>query len=103
SAMLQFRSGGGPGFHTFFEGNGGLTSFRNMRTRSDATAIGKPSGGMDLSGTLGAGFGYTLKPGFVITVVQDFGIGFHSKADLPDGAGRSWRIRTTRAALRYAF
>ncbi|HYW29994.1 MAG TPA: hypothetical protein VE869_00710, partial [Gemmatimonas sp.] len=35
SAMLQFRSGGGPGFHTFFEGNGGVTSFRNMRTRAD--------------------------------------------------------------------
>ena len=103
SAMAQFRSGGGPGFHTFFEANGGVTTFRNLRTRADRIAIGKPAGSLDLSGTLGGGFGYTLKPGFAITLVQDFGLGYHSKADLPEGVSRSWRIRTTRAALRYAF
>lgn len=103
SAMAQFRSGGGPGFHTFFEANGGVTSFRNTRTRSDGVAIGKASGSLDLSGTLGGGFGYTISQGFAITLVQDFGIGYHSKANLPDGVGRSWRIRNTRAALRFAF
>ena len=103
SAMAQFRSGGGPGFHTFFEANGGVTNFRNLRTRADRVAIGKPAGSLDLSGTLGGGFGYTLSPGFAITLVQDFGLGYHSKADLPEGVSRSWRIRTTRAALRYAF
>jgi hypothetical protein len=103
SAMAQFRSGGGPGFHTFFEANGGVTSFRSTRTRADRIAIGKPSGSLDLSGTLGGGFGYTLSQGFAITLVQDFGVGYHSKAGLPDGVSRSWRIRNTRAALRFAF
>lgn len=103
SAMAQFRSGGGPGFHTFFEANGGVTSFRNTRTRSDRAAIGKSSGALDLSGTVGGGFGYTMSQGFAITLVQDFGVGYHSKAGLPDGVGRSWRIRNTRAALRFAF
>lgn len=103
SAMAQFRSGGGPGFHTFFEANGGVTSFRSMRTRVDRIAIGKPSGTLDVSGTLGGGFGYTLSPGFAVTLVQDFGLGYHSKSGLPEGVSRSWRIRTTRAALRYAF
>jgi hypothetical protein len=103
SAMAQFRSGGGPGFHTFFEANGGVTSFRNTHTRADRIAIGKPSGSLDLSGTLGGGFGYTLSQGFAVTLVQDFGVGYHSKAGLPDGVGRSWRIRNTRAALRFAF
>ena len=101
SAMAQFRSGGGDRFHTFFEANGGVTGFRNMRTRSDRASIGKSA--MDLSGTLGGGFGYTLSNGFAITVVQDFGIGFHSKSDLPDGVSRSWRVRNTRAALRFKF
>ena len=103
SAMAQFRSGGGPGFHTFFEANGGVTNFRKLRTRDDRIAIGKPAGSLDISGTLGGGFGYTLSQGFAVTLVQDFGIGYHSKADLPDGVGRSWRIRNTRAALRFAF
>lgn len=101
SAMAQFRSGGGDRFHTFFEANGGVTGFSNMRVRSDRAAIGKTS--VDLSGTLGGGFGYTLSNGFAVTLVQDFGIGFHSKRDLPDGAGRSWRVRNTRAALRFKF
>lgn len=101
SAMAQFRSGGGDRFHTFFEANGGVTGFRNMRTRSDRAPIGKAS--MDLSGTVGGGFGYTLSNGFAITVVQDFGIGFHSKAGLPEGTSRSWRVRNTRAALRFRF
>jgi hypothetical protein len=35
--------------------------------------------------------------------VQDYGIGFHTKTDLPDGVGRSWRVRNTRASLRMHF
>lgn len=102
-AMAQFRSGGGEGFHTFFEANGGVTSFRNTRTQTDQIALGKPTGSLDLSGTLGGGFGYTLSQKLALQLVQDFGIGFHSKEDLPSGTGRSWRIRNTRVALRIAF
>ena len=102
-AMAQFRSGGGPGFHTFFEGNGGVTTFRRLRTRVDQVAIGKPTGALDLSGTLGGGFGYTLSQKLAVTLVQDFGIGFHSKTNLADGVSRTWRIRNTRAQLRFTF
>lgn len=101
TAMGQFRSGGGPGFHTLFEAQGGATAFRNLRTKDTREAIGSKSMQTDLSGSLGAGFGYTLSPGFVITLVQDFGIGWHTKTDLPEGTGRSWRVRTTRASLRF--
>ncbi len=104
SVMGQFRSGGGTGFHTLFEATGGVTGFRNMRTRdSTATPIGKPSGATDLSGAIGLGFGYPLSRGLVITFVQDVGMGWHSKADLPSGTGRTWRSRTTRASLRFSF
>ena len=102
-AMAQFRSGGGEGFHTFFEANGGVTSFRNVRTKGAQIALGKPTGSLDLSGTLGGGFGYTLSQKLAVQLVQDFGIGFHSKEDLPSGTSRTWRIRNTRVALRVAF
>jgi len=101
--MGQFRSGGGPGFHTFFEAHGGVNGFRNLRTKSDGTAIGSSTLQTDLAGSLGFGFGYTLSPGFVLALVQDFGIGWHSQDDLPSGASRTYRTRATRASLRFKF
>jgi hypothetical protein len=104
SLMGQFRSGGGTGFHTLFEATGGVTGVRDMRTRDSlAIAIGKRTGTLDLSGTLGAGFGYPVTQGMVLAVVQDFGIGWHTKTDLPSGTGRTWRVRTTRASVRFSF
>ncbi|HEY0930096.1 MAG TPA: hypothetical protein VGE27_09280 [Gemmatimonas sp.] len=103
TAMAQFRSGGGPGFHTFFEAQAGVTAFRNLRVKSTRIAVGTKTMQTDLSGTIGGGFGYTLSPGFAITLVQDFGMGWHAKADRPEGAGRTWRVRNTRASLRFAL
>lgn len=102
--MGQFRSGGGPGFHTFFEAQGGVNGFRNLRT-SDSTAapIGPNTVQMDVAGSLGFGFGYTLSPGLVIGLVQDFGIGWHSQENLPSGTSRTYRTRATRASLRFKF
>lgn len=102
--MGQFRSGGGPGFHTFFEAQGGVNGFRNLRINdSTKTAIGPSKMQIDPAGSLGFGFGYTLSPGLVIGLVQDFGIGWHSQRDLPDGTGRTYRTRATRASLRFRF
>lgn len=103
SLMGQFRSGGGPGFHTLFEASGGGSSFRNFTTAADAIPITDIRNSIDISGTLGAGFGYTLTSDMALALVQDFGMGFHSKTDLPDGVSRTWRMRTTRAALRFRF
>ncbi|MBL0938146.1 MAG: hypothetical protein IBJ03_04580 [Gemmatimonadaceae bacterium] len=102
--MGQFRSGGGPGFHSVFEAQGGITGFRNLKTRdSTAVSIGPKTQQFDLSGALGFGFGYTLSSGFQVALVQDFGMGWHSKTDLPSSFNRTWRIRNTRASLRFAF
>jgi hypothetical protein len=110
TGMLQFRSGGGEGFHTLFEGSAGATAFRNFKTKpaagdttTQAVAITTIPRALDYSGTLGAGFGYALSRGMVIAVVQDVGIGFHSKTGLPDGTGRTWRMRNTRASIRLKF
>jgi hypothetical protein len=106
--MGQFRSGGSGGFHTLFEAAGGVTGFRDMRVRADSAGVagvplGPTKGQYDLSGTLGAGFGYGLSSSLHIALVQEFGMGWHAKSDLPDGVGRTWRARTTRASLRLGF
>ena len=103
TAMAQFRSGGGEGFHTFFEANGGATAFRNFKTKSDGLPITAIKNSVDLSGTVGLGFGYSLSPSKVLTLVQDVGIGLHSKDGLPEGTSRSWKSRTTRVSLRLKF
>lgn len=101
SLMGQFRSGGGRGFHSFFEAQGGVTGFRNLREKSTGAQFGSKELQLDLAGTLGFGFGYTLADGFAIALVQDFGIGWHSTKDLPADASRTYRMRTTRATLRF--
>lgn len=106
--MAQFRSGGSGGFHTLFEAAGGATGFRDMRVRADSTgvagvALGPTKGQYDISGTLGAGFGFGLSNNLHLALVQEFGMGWHAKSDLPDGIGRTWRARTTRASLRFGF
>ncbi len=101
--MGQFRSGGGSGFHTLFEAAGGVTAFRGMETRDEGVALGPSKGQFDVSGTLGAGFAYGLSSSLHVSLVQEFGIGWHAKADLPEGVGRTWRVRTTRASLRFGF
>ncbi|WP_461412877.1 hypothetical protein [Gemmatimonas sp.] len=101
--MGQFRSGGGPGFHTFFEAQGGVNGFRNLRTRDTREQFGSSELQLDVAGSLGFGFGYTLSPGMVLALVQDFGMGWHAKDNLPDGTSRTYRTRATRAALRFKF
>lgn len=102
--MGQFRSGGGPGFHTYFEAQGGVNGFRNLRTRdSTAAPIGPSTTQMDFAGSLGFGFGYTLSPGLVVGLVQDFGMGWHSQEKLPSDVSRTYRTRATRATLRFKF
>ena len=101
--MLQFRSGGGDGFHTFFEANGGVTAFRDFTTKSDGLPVSTIKNTMDIAGTFGIGFGYSLSRSTVVTVVQDAGIGMHSKDGLPAGTSRYWKNRTLRASLRMKF
>ena len=103
TGLAQFRTGGGEGFHTLFEIDGGVTTFRRFITTSDQVALSGITNSLDLTGTLGPGFGYALSRSFVVTLVQDFGIGFHSKTDLPSGTGRTWHVRNTRASLRIKF
>ncbi len=101
TAMATFRSGGGFGFHRVFEAQGGATVFRNLRTRDRRQPIPGAKTQSDLTLLLGGGFGFTMSSGFEFNLVQDFGIGWHERAEPPQETGRSWRVRTTRASLRF--
>lgn len=103
TGMAQFRSGGGDGFHTFFEALGGATAFRNFKTKGDGLPITAVKNTIDVSGSFGIGFGYGLSRGTVITLVQDVGMGMHTDDGLPDGVSRYWKSRTTRMSLRLKF
>lgn len=101
----QFRSGGGQrGFHTIFVLAGGANAFRNFTVRATGDSVpGLTKLQTDLGGTLGGGFAYALSRGLVVELIQDFGIGWHSKENLADGQGRTYRSRSTRAGLRFQF
>lgn len=104
SLLGQIRTGTrATGFHSFFEAQGGVTGFRGLRTRATKEPIGAQRMRMDLTGTIGAGFGYALSRDMHLALVQDYGIGWRDRSGLPEGSSRSWRIRTTRASLRLAF
>lgn len=105
SAMGQFRSGGGTrGFQTLFVLAGGANAFRNFRVKASGDSI--PNLGQmrtDLAGSIGGGVAYALGSGTAIELIQDFGIGWHSKTGLNEGDGRTYKSRTTRAGLRFRF
>ena len=104
NAMAQFRTGGSNrGFGSSFEGGLGLTGFSNLRTRDTGEPIRGFESGTDFTAVLGGGFSYGFSDTFQVTLVQEFGIGFHSKKDLPDGASSTYRPRNTRFGLRYGF
>ncbi|MBY0488931.1 MAG: hypothetical protein K2R93_03730 [Gemmatimonadaceae bacterium] len=105
SAMGQFRSGGGQrGFQTLFVLTGGVNAFRNFRVKATGDSIpGLAKMQTDLAGTIGGGVAYALGSGTAIELIQDFGMGWHSKTGLTEGDGRTYRSRTTRAGLRFHF
>jgi hypothetical protein len=103
SLMGQFRSGGGPGVHTVFEAQGGVNAFRNLREQATGVSFGATGMQIDVVGALGVGAGVTLSQGVALTLVQDFGMGWHSQQALPTEAARTYRTRSTRATLRFSF
>lgn len=103
SLMAQFHSGGGSGFHGVLEGTAGLTGVQRLVAGADKTPLAPSGGSWDFTATLGFGFALPLDDDFQVTLVQDYGIGWHASTALPSGVNRTWRIRTTRAGLRFGF
>lgn len=104
SVMATFRAGiPRRGFGSTLQGGLGVTGFRNLRTRDTQAPITGFESSWDFTAMLGAGLHYGFSNDFHVTLAQEFGIGFHSKENLPDGASSSFRPRSTRFGLRYGF
>lgn len=102
-AQLVLRGGGArEGLHQVLEVTGGVTGFRNLRTKTSALPL-PAKDAVDLNVGLGYGLAYAFGPDFHVGLVQDFGIAWHSGADLPEDVGRTYRLRNTRVTLRYGF
>ena len=103
AAQLVLRGGGArEGLHQILEVTGGVSGYRALRTKASALVL-PAEDAVDLTAGLGYGLGYAFGPDFHVGVVQDFGIAWHSGADLPEGTGRTYRLRNTRVILRYGF
>ena len=104
SYMATFRAGqAGRGFGSSLEGGLGFIGFSGLRTRAGEEEIRGFARSSDFTAMIGASLHYGIGNDFHITLSQDFGIGFHSKRNLPDGASSTYRPRSTRFGLRYGF
>jgi hypothetical protein len=103
SVLAHFRTGGGARFRGILEGAAGFTSVRNVKAVPGGVALPGIGGGWDPTATLGGGFGFALASDVEVNLVQDIGIGWHSAEALPRGTSRTWRVRTTRFALRFGL
>lgn len=103
AAQLVLRGGGArEGVHQILEVTGGVSGYRNFRTKASALPL-TVKDAIDVNAGLGYGIGYAFGPDFHVGLVQDIGIAWHSGAELPDDVGRTYRLRNTRVTIRYGF
>ena len=97
------RGGGAAeGVYQIVEATGGVNAFRNVRTREDGTAL--PAGTtLDLTAGIGYGIGFALDRDLHIAFVQDWGIAWRARDGIPEGTGRTYRVRNSRLTLRYGL
>jgi len=103
SVQGVLRGGGAAeGLYQIVEVTGGVIGFRGMRATVDGSAL-PVSNSVDVNAGIGYGFGFALDRDFHIAFVQDFGIAWHAADGLPEGVGRTYRVRNSRITLRYGL
>ncbi len=103
SVQAVLRGGGAAeGLYQIVEATGGVIGFRGMRATVDGAAL-PVSNSVDINAGLGYGIGFALDRDFHIAFVQDFGIAWHAADGLPEGTGRTYRVRNSRITLRYGL
>ena len=102
SVMGGFHAGGGQGVHQVLEIDAGATHFGRFRTDDGDQEIDVGDQRWDLSVSIGYGLGIGLSDRLSITLVQDYGLIFHS--DRSSGSeSRYAQKRTTRLGVRYGM
>jgi opacity protein-like surface antigen len=99
TAQALFHIGGGLGLHQVIELQAGLTNYRNFQTGDGRTL--SPENETDFSFAAGYGIGFGFSRTLSLSLVQEFGAGFHGREGLSSGASGWTRTNALRAALRY--
>jgi hypothetical protein len=99
TAQALFHIGGGLGLHQVIELQAGITNYRNFRTGAGQTLA--PDSETDASFAAGYGIGFGFSRTLSVSLVQEFGAGYHGRDDRAPGAAAWTRSNMIRAALRY--
>lgn len=103
SVQAVLRGGGAAeGLYQIVEVTGGVIGFRGLRATVDGSAL-PVSNSVDVNAGLGYGIGFALDRDFHLSFVQDFGLAWHAADGLPEGVGRTYRVRNSRITLRYGL
>ena len=98
-ALGHFRIGGGSRLHQVIELTGGVTSVQDITERNG----GKIGGDPVIAPTVGLGYGlaYPFSPRSQFVLMQEFGLMFFKRGDLPAGSNENHpRTQVTRIGLR---
>jgi hypothetical protein len=103
SVQGVLRGGGAAeGLYQIIEATGGVIGVRGMRAKVDGSAL-PVANSVDVNAGIGYGIGFALDTDFHVAFVQDWGIAWHAADGLPEGAGRTYRVRNSRITLRYGL
>jgi hypothetical protein len=97
------RGGGAAeGLYQIVEATAGVMGFRALRATRDGSPL-PARDSWDVNAGIGYGIGFALDTDFHVAFVQDWGIAWHRADALPEGVGRTYRVRNSRLTLRYGI
>ena len=96
------RSGGGPGFHVLFSGEGGVTQFSKFREHATEVSLPPNDPGFDVTFGFGGGFSYGFSPvaDMYIEQMTDFVLHRQSSNAVNQNAPRLYAFR---GGFRFGF
>jgi hypothetical protein len=101
--VLTFHSGAGAGFHQFYELNGGIVAYSNLKQDSDGATLAPSGGNIDPLFSVGWGFGYGFSNRTNLDFTSNYTIGLHERKQLPNSASNTNSMPSLRLTLRRGF
>lgn len=105
SLAALFRAGGGAGLHQIIEVSVGARRYSGFRADDTDEELAPADGDVDLTGSVGFGFGFPLGQRAALTLVQDADFTYHQRERTAgvDFDGGFHRTYVTRLGIRYGF
>jgi hypothetical protein len=101
--LATFHTGGGLGFHSVVELNGGIVAYDNLKRDSDGVKLAPAVGSIDPYFSIGWGFGYGFSNRTQVDFVPDYAIAIHERSGLSNGVSNTDRMRSLRLTFRMGF